>query len=159
MRQAEILFMKYAILFALVLSYSSLLHAKDHLKDKHSTIYTTKVQRITSAINVGDFSSQDSYIKMLDTACQRNHCSPSELEGVRIVGEEIVLCRLTHLKAHGISNPDATSICETSQTQLACDTLATPLLRKMCYTGNNFSLADLIKKERQLKQRLPASAK
>ncbi len=131
--------------------------AESTLKDSHATIYTQKVKRIVNALNVGDFQTQESYFEMLDTACDRNQCNPAEKEGIRIVGREIVFCRLKHLKAHGISNPDANSLCTTPQAQLGCNTLPSPLLRKMCYTGNKYKLSELMKVEIHLNKRLPAS--
>ena len=129
------------------------------VQDEHSTIYTTKVKRIVNALNVGDYETQKSYMDMLATACKRNSCTAPENKGIEIVGKEIVMCRLKHLKAHGIVNSDAVAICENPQAQFACDSIATPLLRKMCYTGNNYSLAELQRREKKMKNRMPASVK
>lgn len=159
MRHSEQKNMKCLAVILIILLSGPAVLAKGAVKDEHSTIYTKKVMRIVNALNVGDYKTQNEYVDMLSTACKRNQCSSAEVQGVQIVGQEIVLCRLKHLKAHGISNPDANAICGTSQAKLACDTIATPLLRKMCYTGNNYNLAELQKKESKMKNRMPASLK
>ena len=143
-----------ALLFA---SFSLSAQSGKEIKDSHSTIYTQKVKRIVNAINVGDYENQKDYAQMLKTACQRNNCSAAEKQGIKIIGEEIVHCRLTHLKAHGIDNSDARALCDNKQSALGCDTLANSLLRKMCYTGNKYSLSELQRKEANLKKRAPAS--
>ena len=126
--------------------------------DSHSSIYTTKVKRIVNAINIGDYTTDSEYYKMLSVACKRNQCSSLEKQTIRAVGKQIVLCKITHLKAHGIENPDATNICESKQAMFGCDSLANPLFRKMCYAGNNYSLNILKTKELKMKKRSPASA-
>ncbi len=125
--------------------------------DAHNTIYTKKIKRIINAINVGDFLSEEEYLKMLQTACKRNACNSVEKETVIDVGQQIIHCKIEHLKVHGIENADAISICNSTNAMIGCDSLATPLLRKMCYTGNNYSLQVLKNKEYRLLNRVPAS--
>jgi hypothetical protein len=130
---------------------------KNDSHKQHNTIYTKKIKRIVNAVNVGDFSKESEYMEMLQTACQRNRCNNIETQTIRSVGHQIVHCKITHLEAHGIKNPDAISICNSKNAMIGCDTLATPLLRKMCYTGNSYSLRVLRQKEAQMKSRMPAS--
>ena len=126
-----------------------------------STIYTQKVVRIVNAQNVGDFATERDYLIHLQKACGHNSCNPVERKAVDIVGREIVACKLKHLKSHNIVNSDANNICGAKQVMLACDTLATPLLRRMCYIGNGYSLAIHMQKEKMIqnKKRMPASIK
>lgn len=130
---------------------------KKGLKDSHSTIYTEKIKRVVNAIDIGNFTTDKSYLKMLATACKRNQCSPLETQTIQSVGEQIIHCKIKHLKAHGIENPDANSICESTQAMYGCDSLPSQILRKMCYTGNNYSLSVWKQKERKFKSRMPAS--
>ncbi len=132
---------------------------KSEIKDSHSTIYTAKIIRIVNALNVGEFDSDDQYFKMLNTACKRNKCTSLETQTVQSVGQQIVYCQIKHLKSHGIENSDATALCESKQAIFGCDSLPKPLLRKMCYTGNKYSLKTWQEKEIRLrsKKRMPAS--
>lgn len=125
--------------------------------DSHTSIYTTKLIRIVNAMNVGNFETESSYRDMLKTACKRNQCNSQEKQTIQMMAREIVHCRVEHLKSHGIENSDATNICTSKQAMLGCDSLATPLLRKMCYTGNGYNVQVLRMKEAKLKKRLPAS--
>lgn len=127
--------------------------------DRHSTIYTAKLVAIVNALNVGSFNTETAYQRQLSTACQRNQCSSLEKQTIKSIGQQIVHCKLKHLKSHKIVNSDANVICGSEQAMLGCDSLATPLLRKMCYTGNRYSLKALKLKERNMKKRLPASTK
>ncbi len=159
MRQSDRTNMKNALLFSITIFVSSLGFTKDSINDKHTSIYTDKLVRIVNAMNLGRFDSEDQYFSMLKTACQRNQCSPLEHETITNIGQQIVGCQIKHLKAHGIINQDATSICESKQAIFGCDSLATSLLRKMCYSGNNYSMKVWRTKEMKLQRRLPASNK
>lgn len=148
------------IIYTIVLScLFTIAKAEEPIKDSHNSIYTPKIKRIVNAINIGDYKTEDQYFDMLQTACNRNQCSPMEKQTIKSVGEQIVFCQVKHLKAHGIDNPDATNICQSQQAMLGCDTLATSLLRKMCYTGNKYSLRTWQEKELRFNRnrRLPAS--
>lgn len=151
--------MKKIALFLILLALCSTGFAgeKSHSHKSHNTIYTKKIKRIVNAVNIGDFSKESDYMKMLQTACQRNKCNGIETQTIRSVGHQIVHCKITHLKAHGIENPDAVSICNSKNAMIGCDSLSTPLLRKMCYTGNNYSLQVLRQKETKMQRRMPAS--
>ena len=129
------------------------------LKDHHSTIYTSKIKRIVNALNVGNFSTEKDFINQLIIACETNKCSTLETQTIQSVGQQIALCHIRHLKAHNIENSDATNLCNSQQVMLGCDTLATPLMRKMCYTGNKYSLKIWQEKELKIKsrKRMPAS--
>jgi hypothetical protein len=144
-----------------ILFLSTQVSAKDanphSLEDSHTTIYTENIIRIVNALDVGSFQTEKDYFKMLITACERNNCSTLEKQNIQLVGEQIINCQIKHLKSHKIANTDAKNICESKQALLGCDTLVTPLLRKMCYTGNQYDLNALIEKEKRMKNRLPAS--
>jgi hypothetical protein len=127
-------------------------------QDEHSSIYTKKIVQIVNAMNVGDFSTEQDFQSMLQTACERNQCNSTEKKSIQLLGQEVIHCKIKHLKSHGIQNADARSICESKQSMLGCDTLATPLLRKMCYTGNSYNTQVLKMKEVKMKNRQPASA-
>ncbi len=144
-----------------VFSVQAFPRSKKPMQDSHNSIYTPKIKRIVNAMNIGEFSTDTEYFAMLKTACDRNKCSSLETQTIQSVGQQIVFCQIKHLKAHGIENPDATSICKSSQAMLGCDTLATSLLRKMCYTGNQYSLKTWQEKElrNKARNRMPASKK
>ena len=125
--------------------------------DSHNTIYTAKIKRVVNAVNIGDFTTDSQYYSMLKTACERNKCTNLEKQTIQSVGKQLVACQIKHLKSHGIENPDATNICGAKQAIFGCDSLASPLLRKMCYSGNKYSLNTLQQKERKIKSRAPAS--
>lgn len=126
--------------------------------DHHNSIYTMKIKRIVNAIDLGNFPTEEKYLGMLKTACERNSCSAIEKQTVQSVGQQIVNCQIKHLKSHNIENSDATTICQSKQAMLGCDSLATSLLRKMCYTGNRYSLSVWKQKEKKTyKNRMPAS--
>jgi len=151
--------MKYSAIVLSFLLFSSTAICKNAkpVKDSHSSIYTKKLIQIVSAINVGEFSTERNYQAMLKTACERSRCNSQEKQTIQLMGQEITNCKIKHLKSHGIENSDARNICESKQALLGCDTLATPLLRKMCYTGNKYNLQVLKLKELKLKKRQPAS--
>ncbi len=125
----------------------------------HTTIYTAKIKTLVKAINIGQFENEKDYQEMLKVACERNKCNSAEMEAIKIIGREFVHCQLSHLKSHGVQNSDAVNICESKQAIFACDSLATPLLRKMCYHSNNYSLQVLQEKESKMNNRSPASVK
>jgi hypothetical protein len=153
--------MKKSLVFLSLLFASSQLFGKSAQTNGQPTIYTEKVKRIANAISVGIFNNDDEFYAMLKTACERNNCSLTERQTLQNVGQQMVFCHINHLKAHGIVNSDATYLCESKQSILGCDTLATPLLRKMCYTGNQYSIKTFQEKEIRLrsKRRTPASIK
>ncbi|MEM7645927.1 MAG: hypothetical protein AAF203_03360 [Pseudomonadota bacterium] len=121
------------------------------------SIYTEKIKKIVNALPVGNFDTDKEYFDMLKVSCKRNNCSPLEQQGIKAIGHQVVHCKTKHLKTQNIENKDATSICETKLPMLGCDTLATPLLRKMCYTSNSYNLQVLKLKEFKIRKRLPAS--
>lgn len=135
----------------------NLVQAEQDTEKHHQSIYTAKVKRIVKAINIGDHSTEMEYLDMLALSCQRNKCDSTETETVQMVGKQIINCQISHLKSHQVENQDATNICISKNAMLGCDSLATPLLRKMCYTGNNYSLKTYDQKEKKIKNRLPAS--
>ena len=126
-------------------------------EDSHNSIYTQKIKRVVNAVDIGDFNTESGFIDVLKTACERNKCSTLETQTIQSIGQQMVFCRVTHLKAHGIDNPSATTLCNSKQAMYGCDSLATPLFRKMCYTGNNYNLKVWQQKESKYKSRMPAS--
>ena len=125
--------------------------------DAHTTIYTAKLIAIVNALNVGQFDSEKAYQEQLKVACDRNRCTKLEQQTIQSIGHQIINCKLTHLKAHGIINSDANNLCQADQAILGCDSLPNSLLRKMCYTSNKYSLQTLKVKEQRLSKRRPAS--
>lgn len=128
-----------------------------YANESHDSIYTQKIKRIVNAIDLGDLNLESDLIARLKTSCERNQCSPLEIQTIQNVGQQLILCRVKHLKAHGIINQSAITLCNSKQVILGCDTLATPLFRKMCYSGNNYSLSLWKQKEAKFKSRRPAS--
>lgn len=142
------------IIFVLTSSFAN---DSQKIEDTHNSIYTMKIKRIVNAINLGNFSTDKKYFDVLEVACERNKCSDLEKQTILSVGQQLVNCQVKHLKSHQIENADANSICESKQAIFGCDSLSTSLLRRMCYTGNNYDLALWETKEKKLKSRLPAS--
>ncbi len=142
-----------------IVSFTAFSKAEKPINDSHNSIYTEKIKRIVNAVNIGDFSTDNDYFSMLQTACERNKCSVQESKTIQSVGQQIVYCQIKHLKAHAIENSDATYICQSKQAILGCDSLSTSLLRKMCYTGNRYSLKTWQEMELRIgsKKRMPAS--
>ena len=118
--------------------------------------YSSKLRNIAMAISVGNFSTEKEYLNMLETACKRNLCSSAEQRQLQVVGTQLVACQTNNLKHFGVSNQDVNDVCETKLPIQGCDSLATPLLRKMCYSGNKYDLKILVQKERHMQKRLPA---
>lgn len=118
---------------------------------------TGKIQRIVNAVDMVGFSTEEEFSKMLATACENNSCSAVEAKEIQTVGNKIILCKMDQLKAEGIVNKDAKIICESQQAMFGCDSLPNSLLRKMCYSGNSYSLKTWKDKESKMKSRAPAS--
>ncbi len=157
MTQKIILFVMFVSLFSTPLWADQSRPKQEKSTDQHSTIYTKKIKTLVKAINIGQFKTEEDYQNMLTVACERNQCSSGEREAIKIIGQEFVQCRLTHLKSHGVFNSDAINICDSKQAIFACDSLQTPLLRKMCYHSNKYSIQVLKEKESKIQKRQPAS--
>jgi len=126
--------------------------------DKQQQSLSPKVIRILNALSLGGFPSESDLLLQLSTSCQNNTCNKQELSQIQEMGLRLVHCQLPYLKAKGIVNKDAQFLCRPQQAVLTCDTLSTPLMRKMCYTGNQHNLKILTQKEARFRQkRLPAS--
>ncbi len=126
--------------------------------DKQNQSISPKVVRILNAVNLGSFPSESELLSQLTTSCQNNSCNTLEFSQVNELGLRLVHCQLDYLKSKGITNGDAQFLCRPKQAILTCDTLSTPLMRKMCYTANQHSLKTLTQKESRFQQkRLPAS--
>lgn len=126
--------------------------------DKQIRSISPKVVRILNAVNLGSFPSESKLLSQLSTSCKNNSCNTLELSQIQEMGLRLVHCQLPYLKSKGIINGDAQFLCRPKQAVLTCDTLSTPLMRKMCYTGNRHSLKTLTQKEARFQQkRLPAS--
>lgn len=151
-------FIQKFILFSLLYFISSVAFAENSMP--HSTLYTSKVRTLVEALSLLHFQTDTEYLTALKTSCERSQCNDIEKKGILLAGEEVIRCQITHLKSHSILNKDAVMICEFPQPILACDSLRTPLLRKMCYHGNNYSLQALQNKENHFKKssRLPANS-
>lgn len=123
------------------------------------TIYTEKIKNIVRAIPIAPYEKEADLYQMLKKACTRNNCNSLEAKTILRVGRQLVSCKVKHLSVHGITNSDASNICESKHSIYACDSLSTPLLRKMCYSSNRFSLQVLREKEKRILNRQPTSIK
>ncbi|MCJ8275846.1 MAG: hypothetical protein HRT44_12320 [Bdellovibrionales bacterium] len=139
----------------LILSFAVLFSISSFAQTPHS--FSQKTKDIVKAVDVGSFSTEKEYIKMLNTSCKRSQCSSLESIKIKEAGQNIVLCNMNYLKRNNLKNSDATNICNHKQPIFGCDSNATPLLRKMCYSANKYSLSLWKKKEFKIKKRFPAS--
>ena len=151
MRHSDIFLMKTLTLLFTLLSLSIC------QANSKSNGFTKKTKDIILAVEVGRFETEKDYIKMLEVSCKRSQCSTLESIKVKEAGKHIVLCNMNYLAHNKLKNTDATNICGHKQPIFGCDSNSTPLLRKMCYSSNNFSLSLWKKKEFKIKNRLPAS--
>lgn len=119
--------------------------------------FTKKTKDIIKAVDIGSFETEKAYMDMLKTACDRSSCNTLETIKIQEAGKHIVLCNMPYLKSNGLKNEHAQSICDHKQPVFGCDSHSTPLLRKMCYSANNYSLSLWEQKEKKLHNRIPAS--
>lgn len=152
MRRSDPLFMqKQRYLIVAMMCFGSLFSASANAG------VTEKLQRIVGAVDLSAQPTEEAFLKMLETACENNSCSVDENKDLQRVGQKIVLCKTESLAAEGYNNKDISTMCASQQPMFACDSLPNALLRKMCYSGNNYSLQTWKDKESKMKSRTPAS--
>ena len=124
-----------------------------------SSLASKKLQRILNAMSFSELTTEADLIKQVKVACQNSQCSAAEQSQAQALAAKMSHCQLPQLKTAGVDNRDLSYLCRTQQAMLGCDSLVTPLMRKMCYSANGYSLQTLAVKENSILKgsRQPAS--